>query len=73
MKRRKRRSIRAAKFASDVKSANVLPAEGMGFSTMAMDQEYERHLHGWLAFARLMRWAVVAIILVLIFLAYMTL
>ncbi len=40
---------------------------------MAMDQEYQRHLNGWLAFARLMRWTVAAIILVLIFLAYMTL
>jgi hypothetical protein len=40
---------------------------------MAMDQEYERHLRGWLAFARLLRWAVGAIVVALIFLAYMTL
>ncbi|HUK57991.1 MAG TPA: aa3-type cytochrome c oxidase subunit IV [Stellaceae bacterium] len=40
---------------------------------MALDQDYQRHLQGWLGFARLMRWAVVAIIVVLLFLAYMTL
>jgi len=46
----------------------------MGFATMALeDQEYQRHLRGWLAFGRLLRWAVAAIVLVLIFLAYMTL
>ncbi len=45
----------------------------MGFATMTMDQEYQRHLRGWLSFARLLRWAVAAIICVLIFLAWMTL
>jgi hypothetical protein len=33
---------------------------------MAVDQEYERHLRGWLAFGRLMRWVVCAIIVVLV-------
>jgi hypothetical protein len=37
---------------------------------MAIDQEYQRHLHGWLAFARLLRWAVAAIVIVLIGMAY---
>lgn len=37
---------------------------------MAMDQEYERHLRGWLSFARLMRWVVGSIIVILILLAY---
>jgi hypothetical protein len=45
----------------------------MGSFTMAMDEEYERHLRGWLGFARLLRWAIVAIVAALVFLAYMTL
>ncbi|HZT51276.1 MAG TPA: aa3-type cytochrome c oxidase subunit IV [Stellaceae bacterium] len=32
---------------------------------MTMDQEYQRHLQTWHGFARLMRWAVGLIILVL--------
>jgi hypothetical protein len=48
----------------------VAPAAGVEFSTMAIDQEYQRHLHGWLGFARLMRWVVAAIIIVLIGMAY---
>jgi hypothetical protein len=32
---------------------------------MAMDQEYQRHLHMWLGFARLMRWTVSLVIVVL--------
>ncbi len=55
------------------KSANVAAAEAMGSLTMAMDQDYQQRLRGWLSFARLLRWAVGAIIVVLIFLAYMTL
>ncbi len=38
---------------------------------MAMtDQEYQRHLQTWLGFARLLRWAVGLIIIVLILMAY---
>ena len=37
---------------------------------MAIDQEYQRHLKGWLSFARLMRWVAGAIIVILIGMAY---
>jgi hypothetical protein len=37
---------------------------------MAIDQDYQRHLKGWLAFGRLMRWCVGIIILILIGMAY---
>ena len=37
---------------------------------MAMDQDYERHLKGWLAFGRLLRWVVGLIIVTLILMAY---
>ena len=33
---------------------------------MAMDQEYQRHLQMWHGFARLMRWALGLVILVLV-------
>jgi hypothetical protein len=36
---------------------------------MAMDQELERHLETWRGFARLLRWSVLLIVLVLIVLA----
>ena len=32
---------------------------------MAIDQEFERHRETWLGFARLMRWAVTVIVIVL--------
>lgn len=34
------------------------------------DQEVQRHLRTWLGFARLMRWAVVGIVIVLALLAW---
>jgi hypothetical protein len=37
---------------------------------MALDQDYQRHLRGWQSFARLMRWAVILIIIVLAGMAY---
>ena len=36
---------------------------------MAMDQELERHLETWRGFARLLRWSVLGIVLLLIVLA----
>jgi len=33
---------------------------------MAVDQELERHRETWLGFARLMRWAVTLIVIVLV-------
>lgn len=36
---------------------------------MAVDLEYDRHRDTWLGFARLMRWAVALIVIVLIGLA----
>lgn len=36
----------------------------------AIDPDYERHLKGWLGFARLMRWVVAHIIVILILMAY---
>jgi len=36
---------------------------------MAMDQELERHLETWRGFARLLRWSVLSIVLLLIVLA----
>ena len=36
---------------------------------MAMDQELERHLETWRGFARLLRWSVSIIVLLLIVLA----
>ena len=41
-----------------------------GFSAMALDQDYQRHLRGWHSFARLMRWTVILIIIVLAGMAY---
>jgi len=37
---------------------------------MAIDQDYERHRKGWLSFARLLRWVVGLIIVILILMAY---
>lgn len=37
---------------------------------MTMDQEYRRHLDTWRGFARLLRWAVGLIVIVLILMAY---
>jgi len=37
---------------------------------MAVDQELERHRETWLGFARLMRWAVALIIILLIGMAF---
>jgi hypothetical protein len=45
-------------------------ARVVGVDTMAMDQEYQRHLQGWISFGRLLRWAVGLIILTLILMAY---
>jgi hypothetical protein len=42
----------------------------IGVSAMAIDQEYERHHKGWLAFGRLLRWAVGIIVVILILMAY---
>jgi hypothetical protein len=36
---------------------------------MAMDQDLERHLETWQGFARLLRWSVLGIVLLLIVLA----
>ena len=41
-----------------------------GYSAMALDQDYQRHLRGWHSFARLMRWTVILIIIVLAGMAY---
>jgi hypothetical protein len=51
----------------------VARALGVRVAAMAMNDDYQRRLQGWHSFARLMRWAVALIILVLIFLAYVTL
>lgn len=48
----------------------VAPAAAVESLTMAMDQEYQRHLQGWLGFARLMRWVVAAIVVILLGMAY---
>ncbi|HUB95890.1 MAG TPA: aa3-type cytochrome c oxidase subunit IV [Stellaceae bacterium] len=37
---------------------------------MAVNDDYERHLQGWLGFGRLLRWAVTGIIVILILMAY---
>jgi hypothetical protein len=41
-----------------------------GADTMAVEDDYQRHLRGWLAFGRLLRWAVAAIVIVLVLLGY---
>ena len=41
-----------------------------GDAIMAVDDEYQRHLRGWLAFGRLLRWAVGVIVLTLVLMAY---
>lgn len=37
---------------------------------MAIDQELERHRDTWLSFARLMRWSVLAIVVILLLMAF---
>jgi hypothetical protein len=37
---------------------------------MALDDNYQHHLQGWLSFGRLLRWAVGTIIVILILMAY---
>ena len=37
---------------------------------MAMDQDYQNHLATWLGFAKLMRWVVGIIVVILILMAY---
>ena len=34
------------------------------------DQDYQRRLKGWLGFARLMRWVIAHIVVILILMAY---
>ena len=36
---------------------------------MAMDQDYQDHLHTWIAFTRLMKQTVIAIVIVLVLMA----
>jgi len=36
---------------------------------MAMDQELQRHVETWQGFARLMRWSVLSIVLILLLMA----
>ena len=36
----------------------------------ATDPDYQRHLQGWLGFARLLRWVVAIIVVILIGMAY---
>ena len=40
-----------------------------GGSGMAMDQELQRHRETWLGFARLMRWSIAGIVIVLVLMA----
>ncbi len=37
---------------------------------MAMDQELQRHRETWLGFAKLMRWSVAGIVIVLLLMAF---
>lgn len=37
---------------------------------MAIDQELERHRETWLGFARLLRWAIGAIVIILLLMAF---
>jgi hypothetical protein len=42
----------------------------VGVAVMAVDQELLRHRETWLGFARLMRWSVGIIVVILLLLAY---
>ncbi|HZB90363.1 MAG TPA: aa3-type cytochrome c oxidase subunit IV [Stellaceae bacterium] len=37
---------------------------------MAIDQELQRHQETWISFARLMRWSVLAIVAILLLMAF---
>jgi Bacterial aa3 type cytochrome c oxidase subunit IV len=37
---------------------------------MAIDQELQRHRETWLGFAKLMRWSVIAIVVILLLMAF---
>jgi hypothetical protein len=37
---------------------------------MAVDQELQRHRETWLGFAKLMRWSVIAIVIILLLMAF---
>ena len=45
------------------------PTIGFGGYRMAIDQELERHKEMWLGFARLLRWSVGIIVVVLLLMA----